>query len=199
MDKILTTEHVFIPGRTGSGKTFLARQYLAAFNNVIALDTKATLKWAEIPDVKVFTKLKDLMKFKEGKAIYRPCFEELNKEYYEAFFKWIYFRQNTICWVDEIMSICENASYIPEYMKAIYTRGRERNTSIWGLTQRPKTIPLVCMSEATHFFIFDLNLEADRRRVAEVVGNEKIMVRPPEKYSFWYFNVNMDYPVLAKL
>ena len=40
MGKIKSSEHVFIAGRTGSGKTFLAETYLASFPNVIVLDTK---------------------------------------------------------------------------------------------------------------------------------------------------------------
>ena len=37
---IPANEHVFIAGRTGSGKTFMARKYLANYTNVVAIDTK---------------------------------------------------------------------------------------------------------------------------------------------------------------
>lgn len=195
---IKQSEHVFIAGKTGSGKTFLAKNYLAGYPNVIALDTKGTLTWKEGGDVKEFEHLNDLMQFQEGHAIYRPSFEELNEDYYEAFFKWIYFRQNTIVWVDEVMSVCQNSQNIPTYYKAILTRGRERNTSVWSLTQRPKTIPLVIISEATHFFVFRLNIEADRQRIAEIAGSDKFLINPP-KYDFWYYNTEMDEPIMARL
>ncbi len=198
MKQILTTEHVFICGRTGSGKTFLAKNYLAGYDNVIALDTKGTLIWEQAGEVPIFEHLDDLMNFKEGKAIYRPSFDELDNDHYERFFKWIYYRMNTIVWIDELMSI-SNTSYIPQYLKAILTRGRERNTSAWCLTQRPKTVPLVTMSEATHFFVFSLNLETDRQRVNEFIGTKDIIDIIPKKYEFWYYNVEAEKPVLAKL
>ena len=53
---IKDSEHVFIAGRTGSGKTFLEKAYLAGFKNVIILDTKGTFYWEQIPDALLFTK-----------------------------------------------------------------------------------------------------------------------------------------------
>lgn len=198
MKKIIkTSEMVFTCGMTGSGKTFAMKQYLKGYANAIVLDLKGTFEFEDL-DVPIFDKLKDLESFGKGKAIYRPCFQELNKEYYEKFFEWVYFRQNTICYIDEIMALSDNPTYIPIYAKAILTRGRERNTAIWGATQRPKTIPLVYMSEATHLFIFRLNLEADKKRVMEIIPYDEIM-QNIEKRQFWYYNIEMDKPVLSKL
>lgn len=198
LNKIKLGEHVFSAGMTGSGKTVCAKHYLAGQKNVIVYDTKGTFNWGDlIPDIPIFTSLNELMTFGDGKAIYRPDYNELDKEYTEAFFKWIYFRRN--CWVlvDELMSFCTER-YIPEFLKAILTRGRERNTSTWCSTQRPKTIPLVCISEATHHFIYRLNVKSDRDRIKEVIGAEEFEQILP-KYVFWYYNINMDKPVKAKL
>lgn len=197
--EIKSNEHCFFTGKTQSGKTFCATVYLAGFKNVIVLDTKGLFSFDSIvKDVPLFTQLEDLMKFGEGKAIYRPRFEELNEEYYERFFKWIYERMNTICYVDELMQICKNASDIPEYAKGILTRGMERNTAMWSATQRPKTIPLPFMSEATHFFIFRLQLDVDKKRVQEIIPSEEIMQSIP-LHKFWYYNHNLDKPVFAEL
>jgi hypothetical protein len=137
------------------------------------------------------------MKVGEGKFIYRPVLDELNKEYYEVFFKWIYFRRNTIVLIDELMSFT-TPTYCPEYLKGIYTRGRELNVTAWACTQRPKNIPLICMSEATHFFIFRLNIEDDRKRLVEVAGCKEFMELLP-KHVYWYYNINLDYPIKSKL
>lgn len=191
-------EHVFIGGMTGSGKTVVAKYYLAGETNVIILDTKGTFDYSDVlPNIPVFDKLADLIKFEDGKAIYRPRYEELNKEFYEAFFKWIYFRQNTIVLVDELMSI-STQTYCPEYLKAIWTRGRERHTSVWACTQRPATIPVVAFTESSHFFIFRLNNINDRRRLVESIGAEEFLQILP-KYVFWYYNIEMDKPIKSKL
>lgn len=202
--QILQSQHVFIAGRTGTGKTFLAETYLSSFRNVIALDTKGFIEWDMAGYPPIFEKLEDLEKFGEGKAIYRPRPEEMNDEYYNLFFKWVYERQNTVCYIDELMSVA-TASSIPFYLKAILTRGRQRNTSCWALTQRPSGIPLITMSEATHYFIFDLQLEEDRDRIRKITGSELFEYTPTEygklngikkDYLFFYYNYKMDDPTL---
>jgi hypothetical protein len=214
---IPANEHVFIAGRTGSGKTFMAKKYLANYDNVVAIDTKGLLSWPEIPDtmwrgqekeilvnngknknLTIVTKLEALENVNTPKIIYRPEWDELNEEFYNAFFKWVYMRKNTIVWVDEAMSICPSPFKIPEYYKAILTRGRQRQTAVWSLTQRPSGIPQIIMSESTHFFVFDLNLPQDREKLVEVTGARELYAKPG-KYVFWYYHVENDQAFKAKL
>lgn len=197
---IKSNEHVFVAGRTGSGKTYLTRKYLAGYKHVVVLDTKGKIEWPEIPEEEktLVTKLSELEKAQTPKIIYRPNWSELDFAYYDAFFQWVYARQNTIVWVDEVMSICPNPLKIPSYYKACLTRGRELGIGVWSLTQRPAGIPLVVMSEATHFFVFELNMKEDRKRLTEITGMVQFMQKP-KKYHFWYYNSEMDNPVLAVL
>jgi hypothetical protein len=183
---------------TGSGKTVLAKYYLAGDPNVIIFDTKGEFSYSDIvPDVPVFEHLKDLENFQEGKAIYRPCLEELNEDYYEEFFKWIYMRKYTRVLVDELMSFATQ-TYVPFYLKGILTRGRERHTAAWCCTQRPATIPLVCITEATHFFIFQLNYINDRKRLVDSTGRTEFLeILPP--FVFWYYNVKSGTPIKSRL
>lgn len=196
-------QHIFIAGRNGSGKSELVQQYLSGYDNVVCLDTKGTVDWIKIiPDIKIYTNLIDLMKeHTYGKAIYRPRWEELNLPYYDKFFEWIYRRQNTHVWIDEVMSICEGNS-IPNFYKACLTRGRALGINCWNVTQRPKTIPLVIMSESSHFYIFDLNLEADRKRIMEIVPFDELLELPSKvasEFSFWYYNFKLERPIISKL
>lgn len=201
---IKTDEHCFVCGQTGSGKTMLKQAYLSGYDNVISLDLKGTLSYEPfLYDVPVIDNLADLMKVGGGKFIYRPKFEEMETtEYVEKFFQWIYDRQNTICDIDEIMALSTigGQNYIPKYCKAILTRGRERNTAIWGATQRPKTIPLVFMSEVTHYFIFSLKLLIDRQRVQEFIPYPEILnTLQKSSHSFYYFNDEMERPTKASM
>lgn len=185
---IASDEHVFVAGRTGSGKTYLARNYLAAYQNVVVLDTKGTLLWPEAGrETKIVTTMADLRRITSGRVIYRPRFEELNIGAYDDFFRWCYLRKNTIVWVDEVMSIAPGPLSMPEYYRACLTRGRERRVAVWSLTQRPTGIPLVAISEATHVFVFDLNLEADRKRIVAATGEQAFAERPG-RYHFLYYN-----------
>jgi DNA helicase HerA-like ATPase len=202
-NKILAGQHTFIAGKTGSGKTVLEKVYISGFDNAIILDTKGLFNWIDIiPDAPIFTHIEDLFSFKEGKAIYRPSIEELNNEFYDLFFKWIYYRRNTAVAIDEVMSLYESANSTLFWHKALMTRGRELNITVFNCTQRPKTIPLNLLSESTHFFIFDLNLEADRKRIMEIVPFEEINIKPSKiagQHSFWYYNDKLDKPLIGKL
>jgi len=192
--------HVFIAGRNGSGKTYLARNYLAGYMNVFCLDIKGTLTWPEVPkeQLTIVKHLKDVYRCKTQKCIYKPVPEEMTDEFYNNFFKFIYTRENTIVWVDEVMGVTPNPHKIPFWYRAILTRGRELGVAAWSLSQRPSGINLLPISEARHFLAFDLNLEEDRKRMAKTSGAPEFFDKPG-KFKFWYYNVENDNAILAKL
>lgn len=197
---IQADQHVFIAGRNGSGKTVLARNYLAGYTNVFCLDIKGTLKWPEVPpeELTIVKRLADVYKCKTPKCIFKPNPEEMTFEIYDLFFKFIYMRGNTIAWVDEVMGVSQNSQSIPFWYRAILTRGRELNVAAWSLSQRPSGIHLLPISEAKHIISFDLNLKADRKRMVETTDCEEFFDKPG-KFKFWYYNVENDGALLAKL
>lgn len=192
--------HVFIAGRNGSGKTYLARKYLAGYENVFVLDIKGTLKWDEIPEgeLTIVKHLSDVIKCKTPKCIYKPVPAEMDPDFYDRFFKFIYQRGDTIVWVDEVMGVTPNALRIPFWYRAIMTRGRELGVAAWSLSQRPSGINLLPISEARHVIVFDLNLPQDRKRMAEVSGAPEFLEKPGQ-YKFYYYNVNNNNAILAQL
>lgn len=202
---ISDSEHVFIAGRTGTGKTVCARQYLSGFEYVVALDTKGKLQWPEVDpkELTLVKHLRDLPKVATPKIIYRPTWEELEPEYFNEFFRWCYQRQNCQVWIDEVMGVCKSPFDIPDYYKAILTRGRELHVTAWSLTQRPSGIPQLIISEATHLFIYDLNLPQDRQKLVEVTGANELWDRPNikarKKFAFWYYHVEAEKAQLGRL
>jgi len=189
--QINTSEHVFIAGSTGSGKTILGKAYLSRKKNVVVLDTKGTFYFEPFlleDDYVIITELSRLEEAskKFDKIVYRPRLEELNDEYYDLFFKWCYFRRNTTVLVDEAMQVVKNAHTIPEYYKGILTRGRELNVSVWSLTQRPSGLNQLILTESTHYFIFRLTHINDRKKIAEITGQEQF-IKPPHGYQFRYW------------
>lgn len=203
--KINPDEHVFIAGRTGTGKTYLARKYLAGVENVWVLDTKGLITWPEVPksELTVVSSIAEIRNVKTPKLIFKPNPFELEFEVYDSFFQFAYSRDNLAVWVDEVMSVSPNPARIPFWAKAILTRGRERNVSMWSLTQRPSGISQMFMSEATHFFVFDLNLPQDRSKLAEITGAGELLRLPGReargRHNFWYYRTGQDKAVLARL
>lgn len=205
MSFIGTDEHVFIAGMTGSGKSVTAEHYLAGYANVIKLDTKDEVSerrkqkkplWkglVEGKDYTVINRLAELDNVDTPKIIYVPEFDEQTQDHYNSLFKWVYERQNTILWIDELMSIADSPSRYPPYLKALYTRGRSRESVVWALTQRPMDIPTIVMANSTHFFIYNLNMPQDREKVAKATGYPEFYDLPG-KYTFWYLNITAAVP-----
>ena len=200
---LLQDEHLFIAGRTGTGKTFLVHTLASEVSETVSIfvhDTKGTAAFDDYP---IFEKLSDFKKAREtrepGVIVYRPVFQELELEYYEEFYKWVYNRRDCIVIIDEAMQVCESPKKYPQYLKGILTRGREYNIAAWVCTQRPKTLPLFLLSEASKFFVFELNLKDDRQRIMEITGRDEFMDRKLCQYCFHYFDVKTNKYFVGKV
>jgi len=214
MDHIPYHEHVLLTGKTRSGKSVLAEVYLAGFDKeVIMLDTKGQVYerrrkkeelWYGLEEGVEYTvceTFEELLECETLKAIYVPVPEEQTPDGFERFFKYCYDKQNLTVWVDELMSVADSPRSYPFSLKSLYTRGSSRGetgTSVWACTQRPYDIPAVAMANSTHFFVFRMNQDQDRKKMVAVTGCPE-MDQAPTGHNFWYFQDGWDEPVMAKL
>lgn len=192
-----TDEHVFVAGMTGTGKTELAKAYLSQYPRVVKMDTKGEalddLKkkknpWPQVhpKELTIVQKLDDVLQVDTPYIIYAPVTDEMETAIYEVFFRWAYLTRNITVWIDELMEVTDNSQTICRSHKAILTRGRSRDTTVWQLTQRPVGVSPLCISQSKHIFSFDLALDQDRKKVADVTGCKEFLVKP-DGYNFWYF------------
>lgn len=200
---IKNSEHVFICGGTGSGKSVLAEVYCAGFDNIIKIDIKDEVTarrmngeplWrglVENEDFEVVYSLEAVKRSEFGRIIYVPPFEEQDLEHYDELCLYVYQQGNMRLWVDELMLFTEGAMRYPKYMKAILVSGRSRNATLTMCTQRPMGIPAICIANCQHFFVFTMNNDQDRKKMADVTGCEKLREIPP-KYAFWYYREGDD-------
>lgn len=178
---------------TGCGKTTLAQYLVEAFENVLCFDAKGTLTW---PGYSRFTSLRKLVSSansnKRIKAIYAPNAAELrSEEFHEAFFRYVYERKGTFCYVDEVYSVAYRDEMPPHY-HAILTRGRERGNGLLSSTQRPMQIPSVIMSESEFWYVFRLSLPADRKKVQDTVGLSADLIGSLPKRQFIFTRADTD-------
>lgn len=196
---ILPSEHIFVCGGTGSGKSFLADVYTAGMTEtVIKIDIKddtysRRMKgepiWGPLEegkDFEVVTSLEGVKNSEFKKIIYVPPFQEQEPEYYDALAEYVYKEGNTRLWIDEFMLFCDSAQRYPQWFKAIAVSGRSRNATFLVCTQRPVSIPVIAIANSQHFFVFRMNNDLDRKKMADVTGCPKFH-EPPKRYAFWYY------------
>ncbi|EIT6323216.1 hypothetical protein L2Q67_004724, partial [Salmonella enterica] len=134
-------------------------------------------------------------------VIYVPDFDELNQDAFDEVMAWTYFAKHTTLWVDELMEVAPSPQTYPKHLKALYSRGRSRHSSVWALTQRPMDIPAMCMAQSTHFFIYNLQQPQDREKVAKATGAPEFLEKPSSygERNFWYFRDGWESPVKATI
>lgn len=209
MNVIPTDKHVFISGMTGSGKTYLAENYLRGYDYVVKLDTKnetderyrnGKSPWdglKEGRDFTVCTSIDQLDDITTKKIIYVPDFDEQNEETFNKFFRWCFLRENTMVWIDELMSI-GTAQKFPKEIGRLYQQGRSKGCGIWACTQRPSGIPAIALANSHYFFCFDMNLSQDRKKLVETTGMTEFYEQPGG-FNFWYYRMGDKRPVKAVL
>lgn len=208
-DTIPPDRHVLVVGATGTGKSFLAEQYLKGYKYVVKLDTKDETSerrreqkspWDGLEEGKDFTvshRFNELDEIETDKIIYVPPYEEQTRENFNAFFNWIFERQNTILWIDELMSVGSVNSY-PWSLGRLYQQGRSKGVGIWACSQRPSSIPSIVPANSSYYFVFNLYLKADRKRIVDSTGMDQFN-DIPEGHNFWYYKMGDEEPIKAVL
>jgi len=185
-------QRVVAVGKTGSGKSFLMRYLVKQLRRCLVLDPKSminpvewNLEWASNHG------LRDLDRGKDVKLLVRGSTQD----------DWIYWLQaawdigNLVVDIDELYALVDfGQSKAPQILSRLYTQGRERLVGVWGATQRPSWVPMFTMSESDWFFMFRVQLGDDRKRLAELMG-EEVLEPVPDKHGFWEYNTEWDHPL----
>src|SRR5690242_12949099 len=192
-------QRMMLTGATGTGKTTLARYLLQPVKPLIVIDPKCTYggKSGE-PGFRMVSRPAAL--FGLGSSVefvqYRPDERHQSVSDYDEVYRWVYRRGGLFVYTDEAFLV-HHGSYAPDWLRACVTCGRELGIGMMHGTQRPRGIDLRLMTEAEIFVAFDLRHRDDRKRMAEMGGDE-MMVRPPQ-HAFHYWIAGGGPPGLARL
>lgn len=192
-------QRLLIVGATGTGKTTLAKQILLPYKPLIVIDSKCTYGGkGGTPGYEMVTSPAGLKRIRASVTHiqYRPDERHQNASDYDEVYKWCYRRQEIMVYTDEAFLV-HHGSYAPDYLRACVTCGRELGIGMVTGTQRPRGIDLRLLTEAEIFISFDLRHRDDRKRMAEM-GGEEFMTRPP-RHAFWVWRAGDETPALARL
>jgi hypothetical protein len=171
-------ERGFICGTSGNGKTFAACWLLhyAPVLPLYIIDTKGDSNLPKAFPYRAWhnTAEKFLAEKKAKVRIYTPEIDELkDEELLDGVLQEIFYRRKpATVYVDECLDIVSNSGNVGSGIVALATRGRSHGISLLAGTQRPANVTRYLISEASHYYIFNLNLRADRKAIAENAGIE---------------------------
>ena len=188
--------HIFIGGITQSGKSYLMKHLFEAIKTegrkCIFFDYKNDpdhVKWIKRNQFPVFrtvegikrywskpSKILEIFRKKpiKSKVVYRPkrpkgfggafnLLEELSD--------YVFTRGNMILFIDEIAPLTDGKK-IPASFYDCMIMGASRGVTVVAVSQRPKDIHNIILSEAYTKLLFRLNLEDDRKKIKGIAGQE---------------------------
>lgn len=183
-------QRVLFVGKTGSGKTYLAEYMTQDIARLIALDPKPSLrKW---PDLETVTSINHAsvraLRRGENRRIRVPD-PQGGMAGWIPWLKLLWELGNVTGYIDEINLVVYPRRVPPIEFSRLYQQGRERGIGIWGATQRPVNIPLICVTEAEWLFEFRLGNKQDRRLIADYGDDTGRMAEPiNDEHGFLTFN-----------
>lgn len=201
---------VFITGKTGSGKSYLGIYMMnqPSVNRLAVFDIKGNL--ADDMNLVPASKRDNWRRFLRGEDIrlqitYDPLKGGDEHDFYHDWFRKVFIAGNCTVYVDELLGVLKSQVDLPRWLKAIYTRGRQPiknkrgeiiggNIGVISCTQRPSHIPVFCMTESEHYFVFQLQNPDDRKKIAAYTSPE-VEAQIPDEHGFYYYQTRSNAPL----
>ena len=181
-----SNQRLFITGRTGSGKTyFVLHSFFYRLQRVIIHDRKHDLSGLKATYAHTPQDIIWCWQHNRYRVVYQPY--NPSTEDFDEVCKLIFNVGNYVFVADEVASYA-TANYIPYYFSELLRLGRVRNIGVISLSQRPRHVFNTVMSEADYIIAFQLHLETDRKKVAEVVGSEAMKLNEIPRYHYLMYN-----------
>lgn len=188
--QILDNERVLFVGKTGSGKTVLAKHFLQQINRVMVVDPKHTFRLDGFHRTRRLPFIS-----RDFKIIYRPRWED-DFALADLIYHMNKMRDCTI-YIDELATLREQFPASTQMLADVVRTGRERHVAVWSALQRPRWVPLVFLTEAEVMFQFNLRSGEDRRYMVTFMG--PMVWDPIQPFEFWYARAEDDEPFLLRL
>lgn len=186
-------QRAFVCGKTGSGKSYMARRWIRGWRSGIAVDHKWNgIPAAELPGWEVAEGFAAAIAAwpAHPRLIVRPHPGDLDRGagYDELATRIL--RAGWTGWYDDEVANVAPVGRILVGLERLFGEGRARNCPVLVATQRPIGVHNKLLSESDHLVIFRLQLAGDREKLAAIAGDE--LLDPDRlaavKHSFAHFD-----------
>lgn len=202
---IRSNDRVGIFGKTGSGKTKAALKLLwESFGSCIFYDGKRDGATGDlelgVPVLESIDELEAAL-FAEDpddrldRIHYLPA--NPNVDDWDAVCRLAYERGDVHLIGDELKRVYQEGNSVRAITDAhndVLVSGRSRGVGHTAISQRPKRIPMECISEAEHILAFRLRIGDDRKRIQQAVGDKGDVTRQLDGYRYLYDHPQLDEP-----
>lgn len=162
---------ILIFGKRGSGKSYLANKLIENEKRLFIYDTLSEYNQGVVFGTEEREQCLEFWRrvyIKHFRMIYRPLNPEVE---IDDICDLIYSLGDVTLLVEEIDCYC-SAFKISHNFAQIVQRGRHRNITLIGVTQRPYGIHRLLTSQAKEIYIFNTNEPRDREYLRTLLGQE---------------------------
>jgi len=158
-------------GKRGSGKSYLAIKLIENEPRLVVFDTMGEYEIGVCFGTEEYERYLEFWRRvyrTQFRMIYRPIKPDME---IERICELVYSLGNCCFLVEEIDCYC-TAYQISDTFAAIVQRGRHKNITLIGITQRPYGIHRLLTSQAKEIYVFNTNEPRDREYLRTLLGQE---------------------------
>ena len=195
------SERRLFVGKTGSGKSVLARALLRAMNQrgwpIVIIDPsamwmgKGNKQWDRGAGTLDRPKLVTRFDPKANVQLYVPSIPGWQDGGLDAMMAGAMKRGNIVFYFDETNGLVTASQFSPEFAR-IVTQGRKHDVAVWAATQRPTRVPEILLSQAENWAIFRVITPGDRKKISEYTGSKVTAQQRLEPFYWFHWTQSSD-------
>jgi hypothetical protein len=190
---------VLIFGKRGSGKSYFAQSLIAGAARLVIYDTLGEHGRGVVFDRDQYDLFRRFWKgcYQDSfRIVYRPIEPDLELAWIAEL---VWECGDVTFLVEEVDTFCSAYRIEPEFANIIQ-RGRHRNITLIGITQRPYGIHRLLTSQAKEIYIFATNEPRDREYLRNLIGQDvESKLDQLSKYQFVRWQDGSDGLIIAKV